>query len=49
MNQTKKIETVAPVASKSLKVKVDVRAGRIGQLAGIQARPLGAISLVRTY
>ena len=24
MNQTKKIETVAPVASKSLKVKVDV-------------------------
>jgi hypothetical protein len=47
MNQTQKIETVAPVATKPLTVKTQLRAGRI--VAAIVARPRGAVSLIRTY
>jgi hypothetical protein len=47
MNQTKKIETVAPVAAKNLTVKTQLRAGRI--VAGQETRIVRSISLVRTY
>jgi hypothetical protein len=47
MNQNKKTETVAPVASKTLAVKTQLRAGRI--VAGQETRLVRPIALARTY